>query len=100
LGQGGPGVPCGSHAAIVIYLYWFNPLEGWYTLEKEYVWTISSYDYPNQDIYYSGSVSQWISSPPRGSGYYTVAARARTYAIGSADCGAEADFLFGAYFEN
>jgi hypothetical protein len=98
LGSGGPGVPCGSHAAIIVYLYWFNPLEGRYTLEKQYRWIISSYDYPIQDVYYSGSVSEWISSPPRGSGTYTVAARARTYAIGSADCGAEADFLFGAYF--
>ena len=85
-----------STVSIVLYLYYLRLGHGWEYVTT-YVWTFDSLTYPNQAIYYQGSVSQWIPSPPSGSGCYTVVARTRTYA-GTDDGSAKADFLFPPYF--
>lgn len=105
LGAGGPGIPCISSVSIEVYLYKWQLVGEWYEWVHvdTYGWIISSYNHPNQDFLYIGSVSWWVPvSPPFGTGRYSVAARVRTAAAGTIDCWEEgfahADFFYDPYF--
>jgi len=92
LGSSGPAA---SRVSIQLYVYYLKLGVGWQHV-KTYEWFFSSLEYPNQEIFYSGSVSKLIS-PPSGSGYYTVAPRARTYAVNVEGGSAVADFFNSPY---
>ena len=85
-----------SSVGIELYLYKFRLPYGWEHV-KTYTYHITSIEYPNQAIFFQGSVSFWIPSPPSGAGSYSLAARAYTYAAGDGGS-AVANFLFFDYF--
>jgi hypothetical protein len=85
-----------SSVAITVYLYYLRIGVGW-EVAGSYEFKITSWQYPSQAIYYEGTVSVAIPSPPKGAGGYSVAAKAWTYAGGDGGS-AVADFLFYPYF--
>jgi len=68
-----------SSVSIILYLYSLRIGYGW-ELVTTYTFTISPVEHPNQEIYYFGPLSQWISSPPSGSRSYAIGVRISTSA--------------------
>jgi len=88
-----------SSLHIVLYVYYLKLGIGWEQV-GQYHWIWDSVYYPNQEIFYDGSISKWIS-PQKGSGYYAVTAKAYTVAVGGADDvagNAVSDFYSGWYY--
>jgi hypothetical protein len=67
-----------SSVAITVYLYYLRIGVGW-EVAGSYEFKITSWQYPSQAVYYEGTVSVAIPSPPKGAGGYSVAAKAWTY---------------------
>lgn len=86
-----------SALRLKIYLYYSKIGVGWVKV-GEYTAGFDSIQYPNQEVYYWGSVSFSISSPPSGTGVYAITARAYAYAAGGDGAGsAVADAMYGDY---
>lgn len=79
----------------LLYIYYLKLEYGWKEVGKrEWVW--SSWVYPNQKVYYLGSLSTGVPAQ-EGSGYYAVTVKAYTWA-GSDGGSGVADFLFSPYY--
>lgn len=83
-----------SAVRIQLLLYYLRTGVGWEYVQA-YQAGFDAMQYPNQEIYYEGTVAFQIGSPPRGSGTYAAVVRVYTSAAGST---AVANFLSDSYW--